>query len=311
MLRGCRRSRLGVRSVTTLGLDVSGTLARAIRGRSSTGSASSRRRHSLRPRRRRTSDFKFRALSVAGRAAHLASREREALELYRRAEASAPTQVARRDALWGQLICATDLELPEATTLTRALTASVIAFRHSGDPAVGDVRSSATEADLGSLDLTDADAAYGLLSTVDDPLVVSSFQSVYSFALVLALGTSMRSRSSEELLATANRIPLGLRDSIRARLRRLRHAPDCEDGRRLDELAREALDRFRSDARHRWPAALVLRCIRECWFSSAELSTALALEMPSLHVSASCCSRRSAGVPRVGSRIRRAESMKP
>ncbi|HLF00077.1 MAG TPA: hypothetical protein VI540_09285, partial [Gaiellaceae bacterium] len=49
------------------------------------------------------SDLTFRALTVAGRAAHLASREHEGLELYRRAESEASSESERRDALWGQL----------------------------------------------------------------------------------------------------------------------------------------------------------------------------------------------------------------
>ena len=40
------------------------------------------------------SELAFRALYVAGRAAHLASREEDALELYRRAEAAASTEVS-------------------------------------------------------------------------------------------------------------------------------------------------------------------------------------------------------------------------
>ena len=112
-------------------------------------------------------------LSVGGRAAHIASREEEALELYRRAEAAALTHVARRDALWGQLICATALELPEAPEMLRLVAG--VSRSHKGSAAIGDVRGRMPMQD--HLDLTSADAAYRLLSAVDDPLVVSSFQS--------------------------------------------------------------------------------------------------------------------------------------
>ncbi len=47
--------------------------------------------------------LEFRALSVAGRAAHLASREEDALALYLRAEAAAASDAEVRDAKWGQL----------------------------------------------------------------------------------------------------------------------------------------------------------------------------------------------------------------
>ena len=75
------------------------------------------------------SELAFRAFSVAGRAAHLASREEDALELYRRAEAAASTEGQRRDAMWGQLMCAVELELPDAGESLRALNAGV----HLGD----------------------------------------------------------------------------------------------------------------------------------------------------------------------------------
>jgi DNA-binding NarL/FixJ family response regulator len=150
------------------------------------------------------SEFQFRAFSIAGRAAHLASREEQALELYRRAGEVAPTHVARRDALWGQLICAVELELPQATSDLRALTATV---------SRSDTREIVQAATFrlgygtrfGSVDLTDADAAYGLLSTVDDPLVVSSFQSVYSWSLGLAARYRDALRVGEEFRDTATR----------------------------------------------------------------------------------------------------------
>jgi ATP/maltotriose-dependent transcriptional regulator MalT len=128
------------------------------------------------------SDTAFRALSIAGRAAHLASREDEALELYRRAEAAAATESEQRDARWGQLICAVELEKPEADDWLRALQAGV---RRSDVKEV--VRSAATglsyQMNMGSLDLADADSAAELLDGVGDPMLISAFQSGYSAAL--------------------------------------------------------------------------------------------------------------------------------
>jgi ATP/maltotriose-dependent transcriptional regulator MalT len=69
------------------------------------------------------SELAFRALSIAGRAAHLASREEDALELYRRAESAAATDSEQRDARWGQLLCAIELEMPEAEGWLRELQA--------------------------------------------------------------------------------------------------------------------------------------------------------------------------------------------
>jgi len=73
----------------------------------------------------RDPELAFRALSLAGRAAHLASREEEALDFYRRAEEKAATDSERRDAVWGQLICQAELELPETADALRLLKADV------------------------------------------------------------------------------------------------------------------------------------------------------------------------------------------
>src|SRR5262249_27336025 len=67
----------------------------------------------------------FRALAIAGRAAHLASREEQALGLYRRAESLAADDGERRDALWGQLMALVELELPDAHVTFRALRSTV------------------------------------------------------------------------------------------------------------------------------------------------------------------------------------------
>ena len=83
------------------------------RGRRWRSATAVTRRRWLTPRpppARRTPTLAFRSLYVAGRAAHLASREEDALELYRRAEAAAATESERRDARWGQLMCAVELE---------------------------------------------------------------------------------------------------------------------------------------------------------------------------------------------------------
>lgn len=150
------------------------------------------------------SELKFRALCLAGRAAHIASREQEALELYRRAEAVATTPVAHRDALWGQLLCSIELELPEATEGMRALAAGVLRSN------TREVLQSATYGlsylgKFGHLEVADADAINEVLSTVDDPLIVSSFQSVYSFSLALVARYDDALTVSEQFFATTTR----------------------------------------------------------------------------------------------------------
>jgi len=153
------------------------------------------------------SEVRFRALCLAARAAHIASREQEALELYRRAETFAPTPAARRDTLWGQLICATELELPEAGERMRTLTLG--ASRSD----TREILQSATyglgcRSKFGLIDLAAADAAYELLHAVNDPLIVSSFQSVYSSLLGLAARYDDALRVSEEFLITTQQYRL-------------------------------------------------------------------------------------------------------
>ena len=152
-------------------------------------------------------DLAFRALSVAGRAAHLASREEDALDLYRRSEAVARTESERRDAAWGQLMCLVELERPEAAELLRALDEEV----RPGD--VREVVRSATyrlafQAKLGSLDLTDADLAAAVVHTVSDPLLVSSFQSAHSSVLGMAAQYDEALRVASEFLDTIERYRL-------------------------------------------------------------------------------------------------------
>jgi len=131
------------------------------------------------------SELTFRALCVAGRAAHLASREEDALELYGRAERLASNESDRRDALWGQLLGQIDLELPEAAETIRQLSAGV----HRSDPREV-VRAVAYELSYGqktgSVDLSDADLARELLPVVADPLIESTFLNTYANSLALA-----------------------------------------------------------------------------------------------------------------------------
>jgi len=153
------------------------------------------------------SEHEFRSLTVAGRAAHLASREEEALESYRRAETVAPTEAARRDALWSQLACLTELELPEATALEADLSNRIV----SSDPRQV-VRAAAIglmyRLRFGTLDLSDADRASALLPAVIDPLVVTSFRTMYSNTLALASRYKEALEVASALMATATRYGL-------------------------------------------------------------------------------------------------------
>jgi LuxR family transcriptional regulator, maltose regulon positive regulatory protein len=131
------------------------------------------------------STLRFRALVVAGRAAHLASREEDALELYRLAEAAAANENERRDALWGQVMCSIELERPDAVAALEALRADT-SFSQPRDVVRAAAYTLSAQLKLGSLDLAQADVAVELLATVEDPLVASAFRNVHAAALALS-----------------------------------------------------------------------------------------------------------------------------
>jgi len=146
----------------------------------------------------------FRALSVAARAAHLASRDENALDLYKRAEAAATNDDERRDAVWGQLSCELELERPDA--------GSGLAEMSAGVP-ISDadqrLRSSSTtllwQMRTGCMDLSEADVAQELLHAAPDPLTRSGFQSCYSVALALSARYDEALAVSSELAECASR----------------------------------------------------------------------------------------------------------
>lgn len=143
--------------------------------------------------------FVFRGLCVAGRAAHLASREEEALALYKRAESAAGSEAEQRDALWGQLGSLIDLESPEAETLLAALSDGVrIADPREAVRAAGHRLGHLLK--FGAIDLEQADMASDLLTSVSDPIVKSSFLSVYSYGLALSARYQDALRASDLLL---------------------------------------------------------------------------------------------------------------
>ena len=85
-------------------------------------------------------ELAFRSLSLAGRAAHLASRENDALAFYRRAEELAASESERRDAMWGQLMCSVELESPDAAEMLATLKHGVRFAELARGRALGDLR---------------------------------------------------------------------------------------------------------------------------------------------------------------------------
>ena len=155
----------------------------------------------------RDSALKFRSLALAGRASHVASREEQALDAYRRAEKAAASESEIQDAKWGQLMCAIELEMPIAEDWFRELKAAV---RQSEPREI--VRAAAIglsfQLKLGALDLTDADNAAELVAFVDDPLVVSGFQSTYSALLGVVARYTEAQHVAEAFFETIRRYRL-------------------------------------------------------------------------------------------------------
>jgi ATP/maltotriose-dependent transcriptional regulator MalT len=152
-------------------------------------------------------ELKFRALSTAGRAAHLASREEEALGLYRQAEIVGRTEGERRDALWGQLTCLVDLELAEEVTAVEART-EALGLTNARETVRAAGHRLYCQHRFGAIDLAEADMTVQLLGVVGDPLVESGFQSVYSAALSMSARYEEAQGVAMQLLATAQRYRL-------------------------------------------------------------------------------------------------------
>jgi ATP/maltotriose-dependent transcriptional regulator MalT len=126
-----------------------------------------------------------RASMVAGRAAHSGSREESALAFYRLAEEVADSPRSKHDALWGQLMCASALELNEAHELLALLETSAsqsdpYELIRMADKKLGmDFRFGAIR------HLGNARRVAELVPQVGDPFVRCSFRCAFSCALNL------------------------------------------------------------------------------------------------------------------------------
>ncbi len=127
----------------------------------------------------------YRASMVAGRAAHSGSREESALEFYRLAESVADTRRGTRDALWGQLMCASALELSEAKELLEILELPPNESDHyelvrMADKKLGmDFRGGAVRS------LANARLVAELVGHLPDPFARCSFRCAFAYALNL------------------------------------------------------------------------------------------------------------------------------
>ncbi len=126
------------------------------------------------------------ALIAAGRAAHAASREEQALAYFRQGREFAATLDERSAATLGELSAAIDLELPEAVALLEELKleAGSHALEHR---IILTGRAIAMAARFGlPPDFDEARNAYQLLSALPDPIARTSFRNVFAYTLAMA-----------------------------------------------------------------------------------------------------------------------------
>jgi DNA-binding CsgD family transcriptional regulator/tetratricopeptide (TPR) repeat protein len=123
---------------------------------------------------------------VAGRAAHAGTREESALSFYRQAEEAADSPRHRRDALFGQLMCASALELDEVHELLRLLESSATRSDPYELVRMAD-KNLGVDYRLGTIrHLGHARQVSELVSDLADPFVRCSFRGNFSYGLSLS-----------------------------------------------------------------------------------------------------------------------------
>ncbi|HET9781485.1 MAG TPA: LuxR C-terminal-related transcriptional regulator [Candidatus Dormibacteraeota bacterium] len=154
------------------------------------------------------SDFRFEALCIAGRAAHLDNRDAGALAYFREAEAVATSEDARHEARWGALVCANALH--DKDELARALSE----FLEYAPPSADGVVRAANARLYASGVLGDLDSALDDgLAVIDlaeecDPLVASSFLNALSRLLSLGARYEDSLDAADRALSHAERVGL-------------------------------------------------------------------------------------------------------
>jgi LuxR family maltose regulon positive regulatory protein len=145
------------------------------------------------------------AYSVAGHSAHFANREQQALDHYRNAEQLSGNAEQLRDALWGQLLCALDLDNADAQGALARLESS------GSDSDDDHVRLATGHLFVAlrqgtGLDLGLAEGHLG--REVANPMIRSSFLNAWVFALTFAAYYQDALEASDEQIAEAKRFRL-------------------------------------------------------------------------------------------------------
>jgi DNA-binding CsgD family transcriptional regulator len=148
--------------------------------------------------------LRFHTYLLGGKAAHVGSREEEALDLYASAERVGATDTERRLAKWGQLTASAALELDVAHDLLAELEVSAA----EGLDPTESIRTADKKLALGLRfgrvhSLPEAKRVAELLSSVPDPFVRCSFRSTYSCSLNLAAEYSPALDVASDMVADA------------------------------------------------------------------------------------------------------------
>jgi LuxR family maltose regulon positive regulatory protein len=142
------------------------------------------------------------AYSVAGHSAHFADREERALEHYRNAEQLSGDTTQLRDALWGQLICALDLDNADAQEALARLESA------GGDTDDDHVRLATGHLFVALRQGTGLDLGLAeghLTREVENPMIRSSFLNGWVFALAFAAHYEDALEASEKQITEAKR----------------------------------------------------------------------------------------------------------
>jgi LuxR family maltose regulon positive regulatory protein len=197
----------------------------------------------------RSRQLAFRALLLAGRAAHLASHEQHALELYGRAEQFAEHEAQKREARWNQVLTSIDLNPSDVRDAFEDL-------KSGATPAFPREFVKASTCGLsigarsGAIDPSEGEMAWELIPVLADPLLETSFESIYSNILALAARYDEALEVATALLTTARHYrlhfarPYGLIPAAMAHAgkRNWVAAHDCL--REASRLGRDAEDPF-------------------------------------------------------------------
>ncbi len=149
-------------------------------------------------------DGKARSLLVAGRAAHVASRQDKALEYYGRAAAVATVPEIAWQARLGELQAAAELEAPDAPDRLFELTSAAV--EEPTQRVILADRTIGIESRFGlPVNLETGRDATQLLQLVADPMVRTSFRNIFGYALAASAYFDEASRLMSEQLEDAKR----------------------------------------------------------------------------------------------------------